>query len=179
MDNLKNIFIRYLIIVLIALPNLFLFYIIFTPLTIYPIYGLLRLFFENVLLLNNAFKIENFSIEIIKACIGGSAYYLLFTLNLSIPNIKLKKRLKMILFSFVFLLILNIIRIFVLSLIFISNNSSFDSIHKLFWYFSAVFFISFIWFAEVKIFKIKEIPLYSDVKYLVKKIKKSKSSQQD
>lgn len=173
MNKLKEIFTRYLIIILIALPNLFIFYFIFTPLTIYPLFGLFKIFFKDVLLVGNIFNISGkFFIEIIKACIAGSAYYLLFILNLSIPNISLKKRLKMLLFSFTFLLILNILRIFILTLIFVyfpETPSFFDITHKLFWYFGAIIFVVLIWFIEVKTFKIKDIPIYSDIKYLYKK----------
>jgi len=83
MKNLLKIFVRYLIIVLIAIPNLFIFYFIFTPATIYPVFGLFKIFFKEVLLIGNTFQISNeFFIEIIPACIAGSAYYLLFSNNL-------------------------------------------------------------------------------------------------
>lgn len=172
--KLRNIFIRYLIIVLIAIPNLFIFYFIFTPATIYPLLGLFKIFFKEVLLIENTFKISNeFFIEIINACIAGSAYYLLFILNFSTPKIKIKKRIKMLLFSFGFFLILNILRIFILSLIFVYfSENFFDIAHKLFWYFGTAVFVVLIWFIEVKTFKIKEIPVYSDIKYLMQLSKK-------
>ncbi len=173
MNKLKHIFIRYLIIILIALPNLFIFYFIFTPLTIYPLFALFKIFFNNVLLTGNTFYFSEGIIEIIKACIAGSAYYLLFILNLSVPDITIKKRLKMLLFSFALLWILNILRIFILTLIFVSESSSFELIHKLFWYVGTTIFVVLIWFIEVKTFKIKEIPIYSDIKYLFNKIYKT------
>ena len=176
MKNPLKIFIRYLIIVLIAIPNLFIFYFIFTPATVYPVFGLFKIFFKEVLLVGDTFQISNeFFIEIIPACIAGSAYYLLFILNLSIPKIKIKKRVKMILFSFSFLLILNIIRILILSLIFVylpENQNLFNITHKLFWYLGTTIFVVLIWFIEVKAFKIKEIPVYSDIKFLYKEIRK-------
>ncbi len=173
MDRVKNIFFRYFLIILVALPNLFLFYFIFTPLTIYPLLFLFNLFFENVLLLNNTFYFTgNYFIEIIGACVAGSAYYLLFILNVSVPKINFKKRLKMILFSFTFLLILNIIRIFILGSMYLSDSIYFDITHKIFWYLGTTLFVVLIWFLEVKIFKIKEVPFYSDVRFLIKKFKK-------
>ena len=174
MNNLLKIFIRYLIIVLIAIPNLFIFYFIFTPATIYPLLGLFKIFFKEVLLIDRIFQIsDKFFIEIIRACIAGSAYYLLFILNFSIPKIKIEKRIKMLLFSFGFLLTLNILRIFILSLIFVYSSENFFNItHKLFWYFGTALFVILIWFIEVKAFKIKEIPVYSDMVFLMKKTKK-------
>ncbi len=170
MNKIKEIFLRYLIIVLVAIPNLFIFYFIFTPATIYPLLGLFKIFFREVLLIERTFQIsDKFFIEIINACIAGSAYYLLFILNFSIPKIKIKKRIKMFLFSSVFFLALNILRIFVFSLLFIYSSQNFFNItHKLFWYLGATLFVVLIWFVEVKVFKIKEIPIYSDINSLIK-----------
>jgi len=170
--TLFGIFLRYLIILLIALPNLFLFYFIFTPLTIYPVYYLSKLFFDssvsgNMLSINN-----NMTIELIGACIAGSAYYLLLILNLSTPNIKIKKRLSMILLSFLVFLIVNILRIFILILMLSLNLNFFDITHKIFWYSVSTILVLGIWLFEIKLFKIKEIPVYSDIKYLFKFIKK-------
>ena len=153
-------------IILIALPNLWIFYFIFTPLTIYPVYFLLKPFFE-VSLSGNIIEIPNYYISIIKACVAGSAYYLLLILNLSIPKIKLSQRVKMVLFAFVFLLVVNILRIFLL--VFFLDYSWFDITHKLFWYSLSTIFVIAIWFAEVKLFKIKQVPFYSDIKFLYHK----------
>jgi len=163
-----DILIRYSILVLVAIPNLWIFYFIFTPLTLYPVYFLLNIFFP-ASLTGTTILINNYPIELIPACIAGAAYYLLLILNLSVPDIKFQKRIKMILFSFTFLLILNILRIFSLSLIFLSGNSLFDITHKLFWYLGSTVFVVGIWFIEVKIFKVKKIPIYSDFKFLYKK----------
>ncbi len=167
--ELFSVFARYLIIILASLANFWIFYLIFTPLTVYPVFFILSLFFD-VSLLNNIVLINNqIPIELIKACIAGSAYFLLLTLNLSIPKINFKKRIKMILFSFSSLLVLNVLRILLLTWVFIEGYSFFDITHKLFWYGISVIFVVGIWFTEVKLFKIKEIPFYSDIKHLYKK----------
>ena len=164
-----DIILRYLILILIALPGLWLFYTVFTPLTVYPVHFLLGLFFDAVLLSKIHILVNNIPIELIPACIAGAAYYLLLVFNLSTPKIKLKKRISAILFSFAVFLIINILRIFFLSIIAISGSSSFDITHKLFWYLASTVFVVGIWFAEVKIFKIREIPFYSDIKFLYKR----------
>lgn len=171
---------RYLILILLGLPNLWIFYLIFTPLTIYPVFFLLSLFFNASLFGNLILLNKSFPIEIIKACVAGSAYYLLLILNLAIP-MKINKRLKMLLFSFSALLVINILRIFLLSLLFVSGTSLFNLAHELFWYLGSIVFVIGIWFTGVKIFKIKEIPFYSDFKNagFLKKIKKSKSSKKN
>ena len=168
-----DLLIRYAILIIIALPGLSLFYFIFTPLTVYPVYFLLSLFFDTSLM-GNIILIGEFPIELIGACIAGSAYYLLLILNLSVPKIKLQKRAKMILLSFASLLILNILRIFLLSITFLSGTSWFDITHKLFWYLGSTIFVVGIWFAEVKLFKIKESPFYSDIRNLFNLISRKK-----
>ncbi len=186
MRNLKktitDIFTRYLIMVLIAIPGLWIFYAIFTPLTIYPIYFLLNLFFGASLSGNIITVSSCFPIEIIEACVAGSAYYLLLILNLATPNILLKKRLQIIGESFLALLIINLLRILFLSVMYISGSGLFDVTHKIFWYLANVIFIVGIWFFMVKSFKLKETPFYSDIKFFVnlkKKAKKSKHSKKD
>ena len=173
-----DILIRYAILILSAFPNLYLFYFVFAPLTIYPVYFLISLFFEPSLM-GDIILVNKIPIEIIGACISGSAYYLLFMLNLSIPNIRIKKRIKMILLAFASLLILNILRIFFLSLMLIKGSVWFGITHMFFWYVLSVVFVLGIWFLEVKFFRIKQIPFYSDIKFMYKhsSLKKSKSSK--
>jgi exosortase/archaeosortase family protein len=111
---------------------------------------------------------NNLFIEIIEACVAGSAYYLLLILNLSTPSIKFPKRFKLILISFASLLIVNIIRIVFLSAVFVTGASWFDIAHKVFWYVGSIIFVLVIWFLEVKYYKIKSIPFYSDLKFIYK-----------
>jgi exosortase/archaeosortase family protein len=171
-NKIYSIFIRYAILILVALPNFWLFYFIFTPLTVYPSYLILKLFFEVNLHENTFFFLNSaYSIKIIDACIAGSAYYLLTILNLSLPYIKLIKRIKMIVLSFVFFLIANILRIVILSAMYVSKSPLFDIVHKISWYFLSIVIVVGIWFFEVKKFRIKEIPFYSDLKFLSKQIK--------
>ncbi len=173
--NLLKIFVRYLILLLIGVLGLNLFYIVFSPLTIFPVYFILNIFFD-ALLFGNKIVISVFSIEVINACVIGSAYSLLLILNLSVPNMKLKKRIYAILFSFMALLLINIFRIVLLSVLFVTNSPYFDATHKLFWYAGSIIFIVAIWFAEVKIFKMKDIPFYTDIKSFLKNIRNSKKS---
>lgn len=177
--NLLDIILRYSILIIIGIFSLELFYFIFFPLTIYPVYFFLKLFFDTSLGYNTII-IKNLPIEIIGACVAGSAYYLLLILNLSTREIKLGKRISMILFSLASLLIINIFRIFLLSILYINGISFFDVAHKLFWYVGSIIFVVGIWFLSVKIFRIKEIPIYSDILFLLKsgkKIKKTKGSK--
>ena len=173
-DQIKflDIGIRYLLLALISLLGLSIFYFIFTPLTIYSSYFLLNLSFEvslsgTIITIFSEGKI--FPIEIIGACVAGSAYSLLAILNFSTPEIRLKQRISMLLIAFISFFIINILRIFLLSLMFVSESAFFDVTHKLFWYAGSTLIVIGIWFTEVKLFKIRKIPFYSDIKYIYKK----------
>jgi len=165
--NILDILTRYIFLLALAIPNLYLIYLIFTPLTVYPVYFLIKFFFDSSMLSSNIIFIEHkIPIELIPACIAGSAYYLLLILNLSTPKIKLNKRMKMLVIALLSLLILNIIRIFSLIFLFVSDSNIFNTTHVIFWYGISTLFVVLIWFSEVKYFKIREIPIYSDIKFI-------------
>jgi exosortase/archaeosortase family protein len=159
---LTGLLLRYSILILFGILSVKVFYLIFTQLTIYSVYFVLKQFF-NVTLLGNFLWINSSPIEIIGPCVAGSAYLLMLILNLSIPNIKIIKRIGMLFFTFALLLLVNVLRIVLLSFLFLSGNSYFDMAHLLFWYIGSILFVVGIWFLSIKIFKIKEIPFYSDI----------------
>ncbi len=170
-EEFKDILGRYLLLLVSSLKNLGAFYLIFTPLTIYPVYWVLRFFFGATLEGSTIYVMGN-PIEMIAACIAGSAYYLLFIFNLSTPGIKIKKRINLILMSFLVFLIANILRILFLSVMFIYGLPFFDAAHLFFWYFGSVILVILIWFYQVKKYNLKSIPFYSDLKFLLKEARK-------
>ncbi|MEK6925798.1 MAG: pacearchaeosortase [Nanoarchaeota archaeon] len=165
--RLVSILLRYPVLIIIGffIPIL---YTVFSPLTVYPSFFLLKIFYP-ALLEGNSIVFPNLIIKIIDACVAGSAYYLLLILNLSTPSINIKKRLSMLGVAFLSFLFINIFRIFFLSILAVSGNSFFDITHKIFWYAISTVFVVGIWFAEARIFRIKDIPFYSDMKLLAKK----------
>jgi exosortase/archaeosortase family protein len=158
---------RYLSLILIALPNLFIFYWVFTPVTVYLVYFLLSLFFEVSLSGTIISFTSCLSIDLIEACVAGSAYYLLTLFNISTPNIPPAKRILFLFSSYFVFLILNVLRIFILSILLFKGSNLFDFSHRLSWYLVSTLFVVGIWFLGVKLFSITEIPFYSDVKYLL------------
>ena len=172
-NNLYVILLRYILIVIFGLGNLFIFYFIFTPLTIYPVYFILSNFYQvslnGISILVNNFN-NLFQIDLVEACIAGAAYYLLFMLNLS-TSMSIKKRIYSLSFAFFSLLVLNIIRIIILSFLFVNKIEYFDITHKLFWYAISTIFVVAIWFISIKLFSIKNIPVYSDFKEIYKNLK--------
>lgn len=167
--DLSGIFLRYLILVLVALPGLYLFYLIFTPLTIYPAYWILSLFYHTIALQNNYLVINNYLIQIIPACIAGSAYYLLLILNLATP-MKLKVRMKSLAFLIFSLLFLNIIRLVVFTALSFSGFAYFDLAHRLVWHFGSTLLVIILWFVSAFLFRISAIPAYTDLRRLYEAI---------
>jgi len=163
------IFVRYIILVAIGLLLPWL-YKLFTFLTLCPVYFLLSIFYE-VSVINNTLIFSGVSIEIVNACVAGAAYYLLLILNLS-TKMNYKQRIYSVLFSVFLLLCFNILRIFLLAILFEKDFAYLQFVHVFLWLFVSIIFIVFIWFLSVKLFKIKNIPVYSDIIYLIKGIKK-------
>lgn len=161
--SILYLLLRYLILVLVGISLSF-FYKILLFLTIWPASFLLGIFY-NVSVIGNFILVEGVIIEIINACIAGSAYYLLLILNLT-TSMEEKQRIYSLLFSFFSLLILNILRISFLAILYLKNFALFNFTHQLFWYILSILFVVGIWFLTVKIFKIKKIPVYSDIKFL-------------
>jgi len=171
------ILLRYVILLIVVFILLLpisspLIYTIIAPLTIYPVLFLLKLFVDISYSAPFITLGGKTLIEIVPACIAGAAYILILILNLSVP-MKLKDRVYSIIFSVLILLVFNIIRIVGFSLLYNSLFPYVDLAHKFFWYFISTIFIVAIWFFIVKIYKIREIPFYSDIRFIMKEIKKA------
>ena len=169
-NKILNLVTRYIILILLGLGNLWLFYKIFTPLTVNFSAYVLKLF-SSVIILGDIIIFKSIAIQLIPACIAGSAYYLLIILILSTPDIKINRRLLLIVASLATLFVLNNIRIVLMALLVGSNY--FQSIHLIFWYIVSTLFVVIIWFVAIYLFKIKSVPIYSDLKFLIKCTKKN------
>lgn len=159
---------RYLILLVIILISPAFILFILKPLTIKFVVFILSIIYD--ISVNNDLIIINSKtyISIISACVAGSAYLLLTILNLTTP-MKKDIRIKSILFSFVLLFILNILRIITLSALYHENFKYVKFTHAFFWYGLSTIFVVLIWILTFKKFKIKNIPIYTDFCY-VKKI---------
>jgi len=164
--KLIYLFLRYAALILIGIFGIDYIYQIFTPLTAYPVFWILKLFYP-VALVGNILSLNSLSIILVPACIAGAAYYLLLILNLSTPMLP-KERIKSLLFTFIFFWILNIIRIVMFAFLFVAGFSYFDLAHKVVWYLGSTFLVSAIWFFNVYLFKIKAIPAYTDIMQIYK-----------
>jgi exosortase/archaeosortase family protein len=141
--------------------------------TIYPANWLINLFHTSIVI-SDRIIVSDLIIEIIPACVAVSAYFLFLILNLSTPMTK-KQRIYSLLFLFLSFLVINILRIFIFSLLFINNYVYFDVLHKSSWYFINVLIVVGLWFLTTHLFKIRNIPIYTDFERLIKNLNLRKS----
>lgn len=163
---------RYGLLLVIGLANLFLrdnglFYTIFTPLTIGPVFYFLNNIYNGITIFGtDTVFIGGYYATIIPACIAGSAYYLLLILNMATP-MSLKKRLLCLVYVFTLFLILNIARITLFGTLLSKGYQYFDITHLAVWYFGSTILVAFIWFSAIFLFKIKEAPVFTDVQTIM------------
>ena len=132
---------------------------------------ILTIFSSDVFVIGTFLSYNETFVKFIPACAAASAYYLLLLLVTLTKDIKLGKRLKIFFYGSLIIFIINILRI--ISLILFLDNKSyflFNATHNLFWSIIASILVAGIWIYFVRKYKIKSIPIYSDLKYLIKKI---------
>ena len=172
--KILGIFSRYIFLVLIGLGNLYIFYKLLIPATTKIVAAILSIS-NQLVAVDNIIFMKNIMIEIAPACVAGAAFYLMFLLVFSTADIKPIKRFYIILSAALILFALNVARIVFLTSI--STLSSFAIIHWVFWHLISTIFVIGIWLLMVKLYKIKSVPIYSDMKYLVSLIKPAKKSK--
>lgn len=158
---LTKLSIRIALAIIIGL-NLGLIYAVFSPLTL-AILKLILLPFKPIFM-GNLIIIKEQILEFIPACTAASAYSLLAILTL-LTNISFKKMIKIFITGALIILAFNILRIFILILILIySGNHLFETLHMFFWQVISTLIVVLTWILLTKVYKIKEIPVYSDIK---------------
>ena len=171
---LRSLITRYTLLVLLGFGSLFLFYDIFRPLTVYPAYLILNLLYGASIVSIDRIFFNGIYANIIPACIAGSAYYLLLILNLT-TAMNVKQRIMSMFFLIASFLIINILRIVVFAGLFSDGYRYFDLTHRISWYLGSTLIIVLLWFGNVWLFNIKDVPVYSDVNRIVEDIKKTKN----
>lgn len=142
--------------------------LILTPITVYL--TALILFYYKPQVSGIIITIRNINFEFIQACIASYAYWLITFLTLTVKDLELKKRIKMILVGFIMIMAMNLIRI--VTLVITKLNASvnvYEIIHSIFWKFISWIYVVIVWIFLINYFKVKSIPVYDDLKYLYKK----------
>ena len=171
--NVATLLLRYGILLVLPLFSFALFYMLFTPLTVAPVYALIKVLYPGAVLLGSStIFFQGEYAQIIPACIAGAAYYLLIILNLTTP-MDAAQRAKSLLFLIAAFLVLNIFRILLFMYWFASGFNYFDIAHQATWYFGSTVMIVLVWFANVLLFRIQAIPVYTDILEIVKDIRQT------
>ena len=164
---MKSIISRYFLALIIAIFNE-VFYFIFSPLTLYVSYFIISIFYD-VSLLGNTVLVEGISFTFVSACTAATAYLLLTELVLLTRGISLKKSLKMLYIGFLSIFVMNILRILVLILVYVNfGKNYFDLLHMFFWHLLSTIFVVVVWLLLTKNFRVRGVPVYSDLKSLLK-----------
>lgn len=161
----KRVVIRVILAIIVAF-NINIFYKIFSPLTLHI--TKLTLSAYNPIISGNLIFIKNQILEFIPACTAASAYILIASIIL-LTDISFKKMLKTFIAGSLIILGFNIIRIDILIYILLNYKTNlFDKLHFFFWYILSTLWVFLTWIFLTKIYKIKEIPIYTDIKKLNK-----------
>ncbi|MEK6859113.1 MAG: pacearchaeosortase [Nanoarchaeota archaeon] len=167
---------RYGLLFVIGVANLLLgdsglFYVLFTQITIGPVFYFLNIIYEGVTIFGaDTVFIGGYYATIIPACVAGSAYYLLLILNMTTP-MSVKKRISCLLFVFALFLVMNIARIVLFGTLLSKGYQYFDVAHLAMWYFGSTILVAVIWFSAIFLFKIKEAPVFTDMQRIVRDVR--------
>ena len=159
---------------------------IFLPHFFYLIFALPTLFLSSVALklagfyiitdyVSKNIMIDDIKLNFISACIATTAYQLLAILILLTKELSFKKMLKIFVVGSLMILIINVLRILLLSSVYLNYGfGAFKSLHIFLWKGVASIMVFIVWILLIKIFKITAIPIYSDIIYLYQNIKRKK-----
>ena len=143
------------------------FYLVLSPLTLHLSYFFFSLFHPLSALAGNTIETATASFEFIPACVATAAYVLLAFLILLTKDISPAERLQMFVYGSLGILAFNILRIELLLFTYFRLNASFDALHLFVWKFMSTAFVVILWLVLARIYRIKSVPVYSDVKYIL------------
>ncbi|MFH1971977.1 MAG: pacearchaeosortase [archaeon] len=149
------------------------FYWLFTPWTVNLVYWILKGVYNVTLQGTTIMHTSRASFTLIPACVAASAYLFLSILILITRDIDIKDRMKMLVYGWLMILVFNILRIFVLILVYLNYGKNyFDALHLTFWYVLSTIAVVGIWIFLIHVFKVRGVPVYSDIRYVIEKLKK-------
>jgi len=175
MKYIRNLIIRVIIASIIILIPFNIFYFLFSDITLYGSLPILKLIGYSFYVEGYSLVIEDKILDFVPACVATSAYSLLALLILLSKNMKLKKGILMFISGALLILIMNIIRIDLQLYILLEfGKNYFDKVHLFFWHIVSSVYVAGVWIYLTYKFKLKSIPVYSDLKYLLEKSKPRK-----
>ena len=142
------------------------FYSVIAPVTLHISYGLLKLF-THASILGNHVYVGTYTLEFVPACAAVAAYVLLAILILFTRGISFQRGMIMFFYGSALILLANILRIELLIYVLLNfGKNYFDTLHFTLWHVVSSAYVAGVWIFLVWRFKLKEIPVYSDMKYV-------------
>lgn len=168
MNFLKDVVLRYSLSIILGI-FFKIFYLIFSPLTIWLTYFSIKLFVPSATLSQYKIYTPFSTLTFIDACIAASAYLLLSILILTTKGIRFRQRLFYFVIGSILILSFNIVRINILVyFLYVSKTNLYETFHMIFWKFLSTIFVFLTWVFLITKFNIIHIPIFSDFKALKK-----------
>ena len=149
---------------------------LFTQITVNFVYFVLVLIKAAPVLgkysVKNTIDVYGVSVRIIELCVTASAYYTMAILTIITKDISILKRAALFLLGALLIFIMNLVRIFILIYILANNGDLFRSLHQTFWFLLSFVYVALAWILLSKVFKVENIPIYSDIKFLLQVMRK-------
>ncbi len=140
---------------------------IFYHLLLAPTLHLTKFFFSEGVIEGTSFLIQGYALNFIPACIATIAYILLALLILSTKDLSWKQRTAMFLTGSIMIFIANMLRIWVLLHFLLTYGyETFSLWHLFIWHGVSSIFVALTWIVLVRLYHVKSIPAYDDLKEL-------------
>lgn len=118
---------------------------------------------------NSSIIFQDVTFSFIPACTAATAYLIITELILLTRGVSFKNILKFLYISYLSIFTMNILRILVLIYIYLNYGKNyFDAFHLVFWHILSTIFVALVWIFLVEHFNIRGVPIYSDIKHLLK-----------
>ncbi len=165
-----------LLIIPLGIFKVNLFQLIFQPLTLKIVYALLRV--ANIEAVVGSYGVRHaidifgeYTLNIVKYCVTASAYYLYTLLAILVYDVSILKRIKLIIYGYLAIFAMNIVRILILIAMLVENGQeNFQSAHDLLGAILAIFYVIIIWIVFSVAMGIKNMPIVTDLKILIGEI---------
>lgn len=143
------------------------FYLIFSPLTLWVSYGILRIFMP-VTLEGTTLFTNTTALVFVPACTAASAYLLLALLILLTRGISFQTGVKLFLLGSALIFAANILRIQLLFyLLFHAGKNYFATLHLVIWKLLSSVYVAATWIFLTWKFKVRELPVVGDISYIL------------
>lgn len=114
-----------------------------------------------------------YTLNIVKYCVTASAYYLLTALTLLAYDVSIGKKIKILIFGYLAIFAMNIVRILILVVMLIERGPEyFSEAHDIAGTILSIVYVLIVWVVLSILMDIKTIPVVTDIKILIGEILK-------